>query len=81
MKRKPILKIKLADAIREAVRRSALSHAEICRTSGIDEAAFSRFLSSSKGISLAGLDRLVDVLGLRLVARGRNNGKAHKKGR
>jgi len=62
-------KVKLSDQIRAAVDGSGLSRRQICRATGIDEGAMSRFMAGRVGLSLATLDRLADVLRLRVVAR------------
>ena len=69
MKREPILKTTLLEAVRRAVRQSPLPRAVICRAAGIHEAALSRFVSAGLGLSVRTLDRLVDVLELKLVPR------------
>jgi transcriptional regulator with XRE-family HTH domain len=58
----------LTDQIREAVRRSELSHYEICRQTGINKASMSRFINGQKGLSLAHLDKLAELLGLRITS-------------
>ena len=67
-------RVKLSDVIREAVRTAksrGLSGAAICRGTGIDPAALSRFMADKPGgLSLTRLDAVADFLELRIVAEG-----------
>ena len=58
----------LTDQIRDAVRRSKLSHYRICQETGIDKASISKFVSGERGLSLAHLDKLAALLKLRIVS-------------
>ena len=58
----------LTDQIREAVKNSELSCYRICQETGIDKASMSRFLSGERGLSLAHLDKVAALLGLRITA-------------
>jgi hypothetical protein len=60
--------VSLSDQIRIAVRRSIASQTAIARAAKIDAAALSRFLSGDSCLSLNAVDRLADVLDLRLRA-------------
>ena len=68
-------RIKLSDAIRQAVRDSELSRAAICRAAKIDEGLLSHFMAGRKGLSVASLDRLADVLELQVVSRAKSGRK------
>ncbi len=57
----------LTDQIREAVKQSGLTHYEICRRTRIDGASMSRFVNGQAGLSLANLDKLAELLGLRIT--------------
>jgi transcriptional regulator with XRE-family HTH domain len=57
----------LTDQIRDTVKRSQLTRYEICRQTGIDKASMSKFASGQRGLSLAHLDKLATLLGLRIV--------------
>lgn len=59
---------RLAEQLRSEVRKSELSQNEIARRAEIDKAAISRFMSGS-GMTLAAIERLAAVLGLRLVSK------------
>jgi len=65
----------LGDEIRRAVDASGLSRAEICRRTGIHEAAMSRFMAGTVGLTLANVELLAQVLDLHIVT-----GKRNKKG-
>jgi DNA-binding phage protein len=67
---------KLTDQLRLAIKASDKSMGQIARESGIDIATISRFMHEKGGLSMDGLDRIVDILGLRL----RKDGKTTKKG-
>lgn len=57
----------MTTAVRLAIEQSELSRYEIAKRSGVTEAALSRFMNEVAGLSLATLDRLAPVLGLRIV--------------
>lgn len=57
----------LTDQIREAVKACDLTHYEICRQTRIDKASMSRFVNGQGGLSLANLNKLAALLGLRIT--------------
>jgi hypothetical protein len=61
----------LLDQIREAVRKSTLSHYEICRQTGINKASMSRFVNGRGGLSLSNLNKLAALVGLRITIKGK----------
>lgn len=61
---------RITDAVRLAIRTAGVSRHRICREAGIDKASISRFMAGKTGLTTASLDRLADVLGLDVVARG-----------
>jgi hypothetical protein len=61
----------ISDQIRAAIDASGLSRYRICCLTGIDQASMSKFMGGERGLSLAAVDRLGEVLGLELVARGK----------
>ena len=67
MNQKPI---GFMDQIRQAVEDSGLSRYRICKTAGIDQASFSRFMRGTVGLSSPTTDALADALGLMVVAKG-----------
>ncbi len=64
----------LTDQIREAVKQSDLTHYEICRRTGINKASMSRFVNGHGGLSLANLDKLAELLRLRITTTKRKDG-------
>jgi len=60
----------MSDAVRRAIENAGVTRYRICRAAGIDKASISRFMAGKTGLTLASLDRLADVLGLDVVARG-----------
>ncbi len=61
-------RVKLSDQVRRAVDESGLSRYAICKALGMDQAIMSRFMTGKGGLSMAKLDALADLLGLRIVA-------------
>lgn len=72
---------KLSDQIRAAVEDSEMSRYAICKLTGIDQASFSRFMRGQVGLCLDNLDRLADVLGLRLIISRPKRPKTGRKGK
>jgi len=60
----------LGDQIRQAVDDSGLSRYAICKATRIDQGGFSHFMAGKAGLTLANLDLVAEVLGLRIVADG-----------
>ena len=71
--------VKLSEQIRRAVDASGLSRYAICKTLGIDQSAFSRFMHGTVGLTMAHLDGVAELLGLELK-RPKGPGKAAKHG-
>lgn len=63
-------RVSLVDQIRRHAERSDLSRAEICKRTGIDKAALSRFISGERGLSIESLNALAACLGLVVVKTG-----------
>jgi transcriptional regulator with XRE-family HTH domain len=59
---------RFSDQIRHAVDASGMSRYAICAKIGLNQGAMSRFMSGKGGLSMGVLDRLAEVLGLRVVA-------------
>lgn len=66
---------KLSGQIRSAILASAKSRYAICKELDLDQAALSRFMSGTGGLSLEVLDRLVSALDLELVPRQTKRGR------
>ena len=67
---------KLSEQLRQAVNESGMSRNAIARATGIDKGALSRFVHGERGLSLATLDVLAELLRLRVVADGPPKAKA-----
>lgn len=62
---------KLSESIREAIRKSPLTQAEISRQTGISEGQISGFLKGTRGLTLATLDSLCEFLGVQIITKTR----------
>lgn len=67
--------VRLSDQVRVAVDASGLSRYRICKKADIAQAAMSRFMSGQGGLSMAALDRLGEVLELKITAGSRRRSK------
>jgi len=56
-----------SEQLRRAVKQCPKTGYVICKETGIDKAALSRFLSGKVGLSMASLDLLCEAIGARLV--------------
>jgi transcriptional regulator with XRE-family HTH domain len=65
----------LTDQIREAIKQSELTAYQICKETGIQNSSMSRFLSGERGLSLAHLDKLAALLGLRIATTRKARGE------
>ena len=63
-------KTTLSDKVRRAILDSGLSRYRIAHVAGVEQAALSRFMAGKTNLTLTTVDRMADVLGLDLVARG-----------
>lgn len=66
----------LADQIRRAIDDSGMSRYAICKATGIDQAALSRFMSGKVGLMLASLESLAGLLELEIKSPKRKRRKA-----
>jgi len=57
-----------SEQLRQAIKASGMSAYAVNFAAGVDRGTMSRFLAGKGGLSLATVDRLVAVLGLKLVA-------------
>jgi transcriptional regulator with XRE-family HTH domain len=60
-----------SDQLRDAIRDCGLTRYAIAKRSGIDQATLSRFMAAKGGLSVEGLDRIAESIGLRLVVEKR----------
>lgn len=58
---------RIADQLRQAIKRSGKSRYRVSLDSGISEAVLSRFVSGKSDLTLANTDKLCKALGLRVV--------------
>ena len=61
---------KLSDQLRRAIDASDKSRYRISKETGIAQETLSRFMSGKGGLSIDGIDKLAECLGLRLDNRG-----------
>ncbi len=66
-----------SDQIRQLVKTSGSSRYAICKATGIDQGAMSRFVAGHRGLSLDSLDKLANYLGMEIIIRP----KRRKRGR
>ena len=59
---------KLSNQLRQAIIASGLSRYRICKILGIAESTLSRFMSGQGGLSMELMDRVGELLNLRIVA-------------
>jgi ribosome-binding protein aMBF1 (putative translation factor) len=57
----------VSETIRQAIRKSPMSCYQIAKQAKMSESQLSRFLSGQSGLTIATLDRLAPVLGLKLT--------------
>ena len=65
----------LSDQLRQAIKTSGHTRYAICKATGIDQAAMSKFMKGQVGLSLASLEQLTDFLRLELVRRPDKKGR------
>jgi plasmid maintenance system antidote protein VapI len=58
---------KLSDQLRQAIETSGKSRYALWQETDIDQATLSRFVHGKGGLSMDGLDRLAEALGLELA--------------
>lgn len=60
---------RFSDQLRQAIDRSKMSRYAICKTIGLDQATFSKFMNGRRGLSIEVIEKLVDLLKLDLRER------------
>ena len=58
---------KLTEQLRRAIDRAPMTRYAICKAIGFSESSMSRFMAGKGGLSLDVLDRIADLLDLRIV--------------
>ncbi len=69
---------KLSDQIRRALKESEMTRYRISKLSGIDQAVLSRFVHGEGGMTVESLDKLAEVLELRLTTNTTRRGTKGK---
>jgi hypothetical protein len=69
---------RFSDDLRRAIARSEKSRYAISKESGIAESTLSRFVNGKGGMSVAGIDRICQCIGARLVVEGQPRPKKGK---
>ena len=67
MKKQPA---RFSDQIRTGIETAPVSRYELSRRTGISQAVLSRFMHGKGGLSMDGLDRIAEELGLAVVITG-----------
>ena len=63
-----------SDQIRRAIDSSGYSRYAICKRIKVDQSTMSRFMNGGGGMSMDGLDRLAELLGLRITTGNKAGG-------
>jgi len=66
----------ITTAVRRAIQESGMTRYRIHKATGIDQAALTRFMHGTTGLSTATLDKLAPVLGLQLIVKPQSQRKA-----
>lgn len=64
-----------SDSLRRAIDESGMSRYRICKLIGLNQATMSRFMSGKGGLSFEALNKLAELLKLRVVPERRRKGK------
>ena len=70
----------LSDQLRQQIDAAEMSRYALAKATGIDAASLSRFMAGKTGLLLSAVDKIVQTLGLELVA-PKTPGKAPRKER
>ncbi len=74
-------RIKLTDQLRKAIETNDKSRYQIGQETGIDPATLCRFIHGKGGLSIDGLDRIADCLGLNLTTESKPPSVKKSKGK
>jgi transcriptional regulator with XRE-family HTH domain len=62
----------LQDQLRRIIDKSGMSRYEIANAAGLDHATMSRFYTGERGLSMAALESLAEVLKIKLISAKRS---------
>lgn len=65
----------LEKQIKDAIRQSGLTGGQICKQSGINKAALSRFMNGERSITLDSAEKLCELFNLELTAKKSGKGR------
>lgn len=65
----------ISQQLRDAIDASGVSRYRICKEIGLPQSTMSHFMAGACGLSLATVDRLGDLLGLRVVRTRKPKGR------
>jgi transcriptional regulator with XRE-family HTH domain len=65
----------ISDTLKRAIRTSGKSVYEICKATGLDKGAMSRYLSGTTDLRLESVDKLCKCLGLELTPKVKRKGR------
>ena len=71
----------ISQQLREAIDASGMSRYRICKEIGLPESTMSQFMTGKTGLALKTVDRVGELLGLRVVAGAEPQPKQKHKGR
>lgn len=71
MKKKKTVTKTLSEQLRQIIKNGNMTRYEISKRSGVDASQLHRFVHTSGGLSMDSLDRIAQVLRIRLVAYGK----------
>jgi transcriptional regulator with XRE-family HTH domain len=57
----------LSDQIRAAIRKCGMTRYRLAAEARVDQGALSRFINGKSGLSIAALDRISEIIGLRVA--------------
>ena len=71
----------ISQQLRDAIEASGMSRYRICKEIGLPESTMSQFMTGKTGLALKTVDRVGELLGLRVVAGAEPQPKQKHKGR
>jgi transcriptional regulator with XRE-family HTH domain len=68
----------LTDQLRQAIVDSGLTRYRIAKETGVSEATLSKFHLGQRGLSMTAMDRVGELLGLKIVAEPKSKGRQER---